>query len=285
MTIVSSFSLIFILAALFISGLFLFSLGKKLPELISKAKDYSEHLGFKNSRNAGQLWMRAKWFGLGFLITFLSFKCFFFPFILAAVIIEAIIVFIITQKKSEYKAKKRLMYFLGVFFSLILYLLIILLLYVEPKDWKMILFDFVFIIILIAAAIIGTRRNEQLTTGETRCIKGNITNIINYKQRLFLIPLINNVLYEYEFILNGITYKGSDGESVRQKKKRGSELINPVEIEYSITAPQNSRLTAIKHRGKTSIIIITIIASAFFALHCVFFTDFIQTVKTFLEMS
>ena len=282
---VSFTSIIIMLVALLIAGLFIFSIAKKIPGYISQAKEYAEHLGFENSKNAGQLWMRAIWFGLGFLITFLSVRMFFVSFILlGAVIIEAIVVFIITQKKSEHKAKKRIMYFLGSFSSLIICCVIILLLYFESKDTKTILSDFGLILLLIVASIIGNSRSELLTTGETRFIKGNITNTINYKHRFLLIPVINNFVYEYEFILDGITYKGSDGESNRQKKKHDPALSNPVEIEYSITNPQKSRLTAVKHHRKTTIVLITTFASIVMALHCIFFTDFLETLKRFFEM-
>ena len=278
----SSFSLILILVAVIIAGLFIFSFNKKLPGYISRAKEYSEHMGFENSKNSRQLWLRTKWFGLGFIITLITLRFIFGIFIqLVLIIIEAVIVFILTQKKPENKAKKRIMYFLGTFSCLILYFLIILLLYSESKDTRIILFDFGIILILLITSIIGYSRNELLTTGETRCVQGNITNTSNYKYRFLFIPVINNVVYEYEFILNGITYKGSDGESTRQKKKRESELKNPVEIEYSITAPEKSRLTAIKHIGKTKIIILSIIVISIFVLHCIFFTDFLQTIKNF----
>lgn len=279
---VSSFSIIIMLLAVILSGFVIYRFVKKLPKWLSFAKEYTEYAGFENSTNHGQTWLRLKWFGLGALITLITLRTVIIT-ALALVLIEVIVMFIITQKKSEKKAEKRKLYCLGTFIALLVYALIILLAFGESEDTKYILIDFGFVILMLIASVFGYNRNEELTNGETNIIKGSITNTINYKKRILFIPVINNYLYQYEFVLNGITYKGSDGESSIQKKKRGEELKSPVEIEYSIDNPQISRLTQIKRTGITTLIIVTIVVCAIFLSHCLIFTDFLDTVRNLFE--
>ena len=95
------------------------------------------------------------------------------------------------------------------------------------------------------------------------------------------IMICNKPMYSNDFSVNGKTFKSINGESLKQKEKRGRELSGNQKVLYVAENPNISRLCAIaaRHTNKTAFFILVAILAL--ALRCVCSTDIIPTVRDF----
>ncbi|MBR0101137.1 MAG: hypothetical protein IJP90_15695 [Treponema sp.] len=199
------------------------------------------------------------------------------PIIYIIQLLLAFIIIRISKKDAGNRGQKAAWYFLGSFSALLTFFLYFLLLIGKSNDAKSIILHFLAVIALLAFGIFITRRNLLLgNSAATSFAEGRITKSIITKN--FPVFVIN---YEYEFSVNGKTFKSINGESLKQKDKRGRELSGNQKVLYVTENPNISRLCAIdaRHTNKTAFFILVAILGL--ALRCVCSTDIIPTVSDF----
>lgn len=197
-----------------------------------------------------------------------------------AYIIQLFVAFIIiarSKKDAGNRVQKAAWYFLGSLSALLTFFLYFLLLIGKSNDSKSIILHFLAVIALLAFGIFITRRNLLLGNSvATSFAEGRITKSIITKN--FPVFVIN---YEYEFSVNGKTYKSINGESLKQKEIRGTELSGSQKVLYVVENPDISRLCAIDARRTNKIFFCILLAILAISLRCVFSTDIIPTVRDF----
>ena len=223
------------------------------------------------------------WFLRGFLISGLllfgtgGVFVLYSPIIYIIQLLLAFIIIRISKKSEGHRLQKTAWYFVGSLATVLTFFLYFLLLIGKSNDAKSIILHFLGVIALAGFGIFTIKRNNLLeNTAATSFAEGTITNAIVTKK--FPVYVIN---YEYEFSVNGKTFKSINGESLKQKDKRGRELSGNQKVLYVAENPNISRLCAIdaRHTNKTAFFILVAILGL--ALRCVCSTDIIPTVSDF----
>lgn len=195
-------------------------------------------------------------------------------------IIQLLLAFIIiarSKKDAGNRGQKAAWYFVGSLATVLTFFLYFLLLIGKSNDAKSIILHFLAVIALACFGIFTIKRNNLLeNTAATSFAEGTITNAIVTKK--FPVYVIN---YEYEFSVNGKTFKSINGESLKQKDKRGRELSGNQKVLYVAENPDISRLCAIDVRRTNKIFFCILLAILAISLRCVFSTDIIPTVRDF----
>ena len=100
------------------------------------------------------------------------------------------------------------------------------------------------LIVLLALDIYLLSKNSRFKVLKNdtavRQTRGTITKEIVLSQKILFFTYSKGHTYEYEFQANGLKYKGIDGETNRDVKKRGKSLENPVTVLYESERPENS---------------------------------------------
>lgn len=273
-----------IAAAIYMVVSFALDLRKSIPAL----KEYSEHLFGESGRNAGSAWTRAKWFAIGAAALFanLSLSFFFLPLYMRVmpILAQAAVVIVVTKRHPETKSMKRRWCALGAAAALLLFLLLAVLEIGGSGDRKAIVQDFLALPAIAAAATFADRKLRVLENGtETLRTTGTITNVTKSSQRILFVKFAERIIYEYEFSAAGTTYKGIDSEPGRRAKKRGSEISSPANVVYKWDEPSKSMLADVRHGKRLPALAVIFLASALIGLHCVHFTDFVQTARNFRD--
>lgn len=199
------------------------------------------------------------------------------PVAFIAQLLLAFIIIRVSKKSENHRLQKAAWYFIGSLSALLTFFLYFLLIIGKSNDAKSIILHFLSVIALAGFGIFAIKRNNLLENNSaTSFTEGTITKSIVTKK--FPLYIIN---YEYEFSLNGKTYKSINGESLRQKEKRGRELSGNQKVLYVTENPNISRICAIdaRHTNKTGLFIILAILAI--SLRCLFSTDIIPTVRDF----
>lgn len=222
------------------------------------------------------------WFLRGFIISLVLFVAvggfiFYVPMTFLFQLLLAFIIIRISKKSEGHRLQKAAWYFVGSLAAVLTFFLYFLLLIGKSNDAKSIILHFLGVTALAGFGIFIIKRNNLLeNTAATSFAEGTITNAIVTKK--FPVYVIN---YEYEFSVNGKTFKSINGESLKQKDKRGRELSGNQKVLYVAENPNISRLCAIdaRHTNKTAFFILVAILGL--ALRCVCSTDIIPTVSDF----
>lgn len=223
------------------------------------------------------------WFLRGFLISGLllfgtgGVFVLYSPIIYIIQLLLAFIIIRISKKSEGHRLQKAAWYFVGSLATVLTFFLYFLLLIGKSNDAKSIILHFLGVIALAGFGIFITRRNLLLgNSAATSFAEGRITKSIITKN--FPVFVIN---YEYEFSVNGKTYKSINGESLKQKEIRGTELSGSQKVLYVAENPNISRLCAIDARHTNKIFFCILLAILAISLRCVFSTDIISTVRDF----
>ena len=255
---------------------------KNIGDEIKLVKEETSHFTGENTQNQGQHWMKVKWFAIGAITMFLCAKIFSFFIIplISSIVLQAVIVFFVTRKDQENKSAKRKFYAFGFFTSILAIILILLIQFGGSKNPGSILFHFVLLVALfILMAFANSKIKVLKNDTATRRTSGRITSHRISKRKILLFTYATNHIYEYEFEANGTSYRGIDGESNRQLKKRGSQLTQTTTVEYEADSPKNSWLLDIKHRGSFTVFAATIVCTAAIIAHCLMTTDLLEIIK------
>ncbi|MBO4386420.1 MAG: hypothetical protein J5817_05310 [Treponema sp.] len=255
---------------------------KNIGDGVKLAREETSHFTGENTQNQGQHWMKVKWFAIGAVTMFLCAKIFSFFIIplISSIVLQAVIVFFVTRKDQENKSAKRKFYALGFFTAILAIILILLIQFGGSKNPASILFHFVLLIALfILMAFANSKIKVLKNDTATRRTSGRITSHRISKRKILFFTYATSHIYEYEFEANGTSYRGIDGESNRQLKKRGSQLTQTTTVEYEADSPKNSWLLDIKHRGSFTVFAATIVCTAAIIAHCLMTTDLLEIIK------
>lgn len=256
---------------------------KDVGNFVNLAKEETSHITGENTQNQGQHWIRIKCFAIGAATMFLCAKIFSFFIIplISSIVLQAVIVFFVSKKDQENKNAKRKFYAMGAFSSILADILTILIEYGGSKNPVSILLHFVMLVALFILMAFANNKIKVLKNGTaTRRTSGIITSHRISKSKILFFTYATSHIYEYEFNANGTRYKGIDGESNRQLKKRGHQLTESVTVEYEADSPKNSWLLGIKHRENFTVYAATIVCTAAIIMHCIMTTDLLDTIKS-----
>lgn len=189
------------------------------------------------------------------------------------------------ERTKKNGAAKRKGYFVGAALGLAAFVLVALVQLGGSENPGKILFHFALMAALAVFIALKENRLKVLRNDTaTRQTEGTITRHEITTQKFFFLTCFKSHSYEYEFNALGMTYKGMDGETHGLWKKRGRDLENPVKVVYDFTAPENSWLLDIKHRGSLAVFLATLFCLAAIAFHCVMTTDVADTAKKVFAM-
>lgn len=259
---------------------------KNSKEIFSRLEESASHFAGENSKTQGSHFLKLVWIVAGALVMFGLGRFIFFPAaLLVALAAQAAAVYFITRKDKKNGAAKRKGYFVGAALGLAAFVLVALVQLGGSENPGKILFHFALMAALAVFIALKENRKKVLRNDTaTRQTEGTITRHRITTQKFFFLTCFKSHSYEYEFNALGMTYKGMDGETHGLWKKRGRDLENPVKVVYDFTAPENSWLLDIKHRGSLTVFLATLFCLAAIALHCVMTTDVAATAKEVFAM-